>query len=111
LLSQKDSQKAKLIAKSKGVMLRGDSWPELRVRMAELYAASGDNDMAIYYLSQAVDLGWRDIGAITSSPFLGPIAHDEQWQQLRLRIDRELEAQKRLINQSEEIQALIDKRF
>lgn len=111
LLSQKNSRKAELIEKSKGVMLRGDSWPELRVRMAEIYAASGDNDMAIYYLSQAVDLGWRDIGAITSSPFLEPIVDDQQWQQLRLRIDRELAAQKRLINQSEEIQALIDKRF
>jgi len=111
LLNGKDGQQEDLISRSKEAMLQGDSWPELRVRLAELYAVSGDEDMALTYLSQAVDLGWRDTGVITSSPFLKSVLRTEKWKQLRLRIERELEAQKRLINRSDEIQSLIQKRF
>ncbi len=111
LLNGKTAREANLIAESEDAMLRGDSWPELRIRLAELYAASSDNSMALKYLSQAVDLGWRDIGAVTSSPFLKTVVHNEQGKQILMRIERELEAQKTQIDQSKNIQALIQKRF
>ena len=48
----------------------GDSWPGLRVQAAELHAALGDDKAALGLISQAVDLGWRDTGALEQSPFL-----------------------------------------
>ncbi len=79
------------------VLLKGDGWPGLRVQLAELRAAAGQYDVALQFLAQAIDLGWRDIAAIEQSPFLSPLLVTEQWQQMRRRIMQALAVQRELI--------------
>ncbi len=78
-------------------MLKGDSWPGLRVELARLHAALGDDEAALRLLSQAVDLGWRDVGSVEHSPFFQTTVLDPGWAPVRQRIERELAMQKALV--------------
>lgn len=86
-----------LIEATEATMIEGDSWPEVRVRLAEVYAASGDHDTALALLSRAVDLGWRDIREIYASPFFSALAESGALKAVDQRINRELNAQKQLL--------------
>lgn len=86
-----------LIKGAETMMIAGDSWPELRVRLAEVYAASGENEFALMLLSRAIDLGWRDLRYIETSPFFEALIEDSGWGTIRTRIEREISAQRELI--------------
>ncbi|MEM9570513.1 MAG: tetratricopeptide repeat protein [Pseudomonadota bacterium] len=79
------------------MMLEGDSWPELRIRSAELHAAVGNYDEAVRLISRAIDLGWRDWNYVQTSPFLEPLSTSQKLAQLGERINHEVDAQKRLV--------------
>lgn len=97
---------APLLANLNSAMLEGDSWPELRVRAAEYYAAAGDAARAFSLLGRAVDLGWRDRASLRVSPFLAGLQNDPRWTELMTRIEREIVAQQRLLAGSPESQLL-----
>jgi hypothetical protein len=84
-------------------MLNGNSWPGTRVELAEIYAATGDNGKAISLVSQAVDLGWRDIGTLEHSPFLRRVIASREWPLVRSRIEQELAIQRELIETAPEL--------
>lgn len=86
-----------LIEAAEAMMIEGDSWPELRVRLAEVYAASGNHEFALVLLSRAIDLGWRDLRYIETSPFFETLVEQSGWEIVRNRIDREITAQRELI--------------
>lgn len=92
-----ESDASALIEAAEAAMIEGDSWPELRVRLAELYSASGDHETALALISRAVDLGWRDQRYIQTSPFFSALIVKDDWQTLRNRIEREVEAQRELV--------------
>lgn len=73
---------------------RHDTWPELRVRWAEIAAGMGEMDMALDCLNQAVDLGWRDKEFLRHSPYLGGVWDMEQGADLMARMGRELAMQR-----------------
>ena len=89
-------------------MINGDSWPGLRVQAAELHAALGDDEAALGLISQAVDLGWRDTGALEQSPFLQRTVDTEAWATIRRRIERELTIQRTLIEGAPELVRILE---
>lgn len=91
------SDAAALIEAAEAEMLEGDSWPELRVRLAEVYSSSGDTEAALRWLSRAVDLGWRDFRDVQTSPFFASLIKSERWKTIQIRIEREIAAQRELI--------------
>lgn len=95
------------IRSAESSMISGNSWPGVRISLAEIYAALKDRTATLDYLSRAVDLGWRDIGAIEHSPYLQDIVLTDEWQQIRTRIERELEIQRNLIDGSSALSGLI----
>lgn len=76
----------------------GESWPDLRVRLAAVHAQAGDTDRAIGLIGAAIDLGWRDAAWIEHHPLLAPVLDHPDWPALSQRIRRELAAQHRLID-------------
>lgn len=97
---------AALVRKFRVQMQSGDSWPGLRIRLAELLAAQGETDLALDYVRQAVDLGWRDAGAVRSSPFFAILIRTQGWNEIEARIEREIAAQRAIISLSEELTPL-----
>ncbi len=75
-----------------------ETWPGSHIHMAEIAAAIGQNDRAIAYLSQAVNLGWRDINWLMQSPYLVELVTTPEGQAVISRIERELELQRKLID-------------
>lgn len=88
-------------------MIEGDSWPETRIQAAELNAVLGNSDEAIEFISQAIDLGWRDIGLLRRSPFLQSSQQSEGWAFIENRIESQLLIQKRLVTQSDTLQSVL----
>ena len=74
-----------------------DTWPEAALRAAEIFAVLGDDDEAIRQISRAIDLGWRDWSEIEGSPFLNHLEETPGFDNLRLRVHRELDAQIQLV--------------
>ena len=95
------------IAELAASMLEGDSWPETRIQMAELHAVLGNHEAAIECVSQAIDLGWLDIGLLRHSPFLATTRQLETWEQLEYRIGSQIQMQRRLIDQSKTLQVML----
>ena len=91
------------------VIYQGNTWPQLRITLAELYAASGEDNQSVQFLNQAVDLGWRDIRFIETSPFLSKIVLSNEWLVLKKRIQQEVNAQKELVIQTPELAQLLNK--
>ncbi len=86
----------------------GDTWPAGRVRAAEMAAAAGDAASAFSRLNEAVDLGWRDWDALEHSPVLPVLHADPRWRALGARIEREIAAQRALVDADAELRALLD---
>ena len=108
-LSNNDTSAQNQITQLLQEILEGNTWPKLRITLAELYAATGQEDKAIKSLSEAIDLGWRDSKVIETSPFLKDLMTSQQWQTLETRIQQELKAQKTLVTNSPELLQLIQK--
>jgi len=103
-----EHESASLIRKELSVKFQqGDSWPKLRIELAELEAALGNNERVPDLINQAVDLGWRDIANIETSPFLEAFIQTAQWTIIKQRILTELNAQRRLVETTPELNALL----
>ncbi|WP_203293591.1 winged helix-turn-helix domain-containing protein [Maricaulis parjimensis] len=85
----------------------GASWPDLRIRLAEVEASAGHTQRAIELIGTAIDLGWRDVAWIETSPALLPVTASAAWPDLARRIERELAAQRRLIEADPALVSLI----
>lgn len=79
------------------------TWPGARVHLAEIAAALGREDDALRFLTQAVNLGWRDVKWLKQSPFLRALMSSSEGGQLESRIERKLDAQRLLIVDAEEL--------
>jgi tetratricopeptide (TPR) repeat protein len=88
-------------------MLAGDTWPEMRIGAAELHAVLGNHDLAIAYVSRAVDLGWRDLAWLQKSPYLSVTSKKPGWLALEKRIDAQIEMQSRLVSQSDLLRSVL----
>lgn len=75
----------------------GETWPNLRIRVAGLLAQTGEFDQAAALIGTALDLGWRDRGLIESDPFLAPLRATDTWPPLMARLERALAAQRHLV--------------
>lgn len=92
---------------SKRLELESDPDPEIRVHLAEISAALGRENEAAHLLSQAINLGWRDISWLKQSPFLQDLMLSQEGYELEKRIRRELDAQRRLIENTDTLAKLI----
>jgi DNA-binding winged helix-turn-helix (wHTH) protein/thioredoxin-like negative regulator of GroEL len=90
-------QAQKQIEKIEQQILLGNTWPATRVTLAELYSAVGKEKESFDALVDAIDLGWRDINVIETSPFLGWISTMPNSKILKARIQQELNAQRELV--------------
>ncbi|BDW99344.1 winged helix-turn-helix domain-containing protein [Maricaulis maris] len=86
----------------------GQSWPDLRISLAAIDAQSGRIDIAARRLGEAIDLGWRDVRWIETSPLLAPLVASTHWPVLRARMLRELAAQRRLVDTDRALAVLLD---
>lgn len=84
-----------------------DPDPMMRIQLAEVTAALGRNEEALQFLMQAINLGWRDALWMKQSPFLGDLMSSGEGRELESRIERELDAQRRLIEGAEELMLAI----
>ncbi len=96
-----------LLEPAKLSKLDADADAESRVQYAEIAATLGHNADALRFLSQAVNLGWRDTDWLKQSPFLGDLMTSPEGHLLEARIAREIETQRRLIEGSEELSAML----
>ena len=80
--------------------LAGDSHPETRLNQAELTAALGHHVEAMALIEEAINLGWRDIAAIESSPFLSGILLSPVWLKLKAQIEEDLFLERIFLEQS-----------
>lgn len=86
-----------LLSPEKLIEFEADVWPRGRVNLAEVAAANGQHIDAFRLLTQAVNLGWRDTKWLQQSPYLGDLMNLPEGLILIERIERELEAQRLLI--------------
>jgi DNA-binding winged helix-turn-helix (wHTH) protein/Flp pilus assembly protein TadD len=99
------SAKALLLAKLEE--LDSDVSPEYRIKLAELSAVIGLESEALKLIVQAVNLGWRDTNWLKQSPYVGALMLSPEGLDIQTRITREVDAQRRLIQGSEELVTLI----
>ncbi|MBO6567986.1 MAG: winged helix-turn-helix domain-containing protein [Kordiimonadaceae bacterium] len=92
-----DGAGAAFLAANSPANLASDTWPGSHVSMAEIAAATGDDESALAFLTQAVNLGWRDIDWLMQSPFLSDLMTTQGANLLVERINRELSMQRRLM--------------
>ena len=88
-------------------LANGHSWPDLRIRIAEIEAQAGNIARAADLVGQAIDLGWRDADILETSPLLAPLVASDAWPALRGRIEREIAAQRRLVLASQALDAIL----
>ncbi|MGB6230963.1 MAG: winged helix-turn-helix domain-containing protein [Litorimonas sp.] len=81
--------------------------PQFRVVCAELAASVGRLSLTHDWLSQAVDLGWRDVGWLRHSPFLRSYLETQDGQALMERLDRILAGQRESILSSPDFSAAL----
>lgn len=99
-----DTRRAeKFFLPSKRADLESDPDPDMRIALAEVSAALGQEEQARQLVAQAINLGWRDIKWLKQSPFLGQLMSSPAGRQLEDRITRELEAQRVLVEGTEEL--------
>jgi tetratricopeptide (TPR) repeat protein len=67
-----------------GTLVQGNqpSDPMMQFHMAKLLATRGEADLAINYLSKAVDNGFKDAAAIRTDPAFSRLAMDERFTRL-----------------------------
>jgi len=85
-----------LVTPAKLAELDGDPDPEFRIQLAEVFASMDRVDEAAALITQAVNLGWRDVKWLERSPFLEGLVNSSEWQQIEDRITREVRTQRRL---------------
>lgn len=85
-----------------------DTWPEGRLRLAEIAAARGEAERAVLLVNAAIDLGWRDAGLIEDSPFLGSLLQSGALAPALARIEREVAAQAARLDRDLEVSAQLD---
>jgi len=83
-------------------------WPEQHVRFAEIASAQGDDIQALEDLNTAVNLGWRDAGALRHSPFLTDLVESGQMEPLFARIQQQIAAQAERLNRDEVLAQNLD---
>ncbi len=91
------SSKKALIKQAQKDFNSGNTWPSYRIQLAELHAAMGNEQPALQLLSQAVDLGWRNVAYIESSPFFKKILQKKEWLETKSRIQNEVTGQRTLV--------------
>lgn len=107
-LSGENATAEDVLASEKMAELDGDPDPAFRVQLAEVASASGQNDLAIRLIAQAINLGWRDARWLRQSPFIGELMRTPSGAILEERMNRELENQRRLIEGDFELMRSID---
>ncbi len=85
----------------------GETWPDIYVLAAAVRAQAGDLNAAESLLASGIDLGWRDLGWLENSRLYAPLLSSDAWPELRNRIIREREAQRRLIETDPGLAALL----
>lgn len=85
-----------------------DTWPEGRLRLAEIAAARGEAERAVLLVNAAIDLGWRDAGLIEGSPFLRTLVERGTLAPALARIEREVAAQAVRLERDNEALAQLD---
>lgn len=93
---------------SKLAKLEFDPDPEVHIQLAEISAVLDRDDLALRLLAKAINLGWRDAPWVKHSPYFGRIMSTSEGRQLESRIERELDAQRRLIEGADELMLAID---
>lgn len=96
-----------LLAPANLPKLDADADAQSRVQYAEIAAALGRNADALRFLSQAVNLGWRDTDWLKQSPFLGDLMPSPEGRLLEARIAREIKTQRMLIEGSDELMSML----
>ncbi len=86
---------------SKRADLESDPDPDMRIQLAEVSAALGQEKEAMQLVAQAINLGWRDINWLKQSPFLAALMASNKGRQLENRMVRELDAQRKLVEGTE----------
>ena len=81
--------------------------PDILVQMAEIEAALGQGDKAAQLIGIAISQGWRDRRWLERSPFLQEVLESASGRALIERIERELEAQRVLIENTSALQAIL----
>jgi len=102
-----DATAQELVRSYQKKLRNGNTWPNIRVKLAELQASRGKYLDAIKLLNEAVDLGWRDINTLEASPFLVPLFKGEEWALINKRIEQELSLQRTLIQNDRALIELI----
>ena len=103
-----NSEQAKaLIEPAKLAEIEQDPSADMRIQMAEICAALGKEKEALRWITLGVNLGWRDIRWLESSPYLGDLMSSEQGQKISQRITRELDAQRLLIESDPELEGFL----
>jgi len=103
-----DAAQTKEILRHKLTKIEDNTWPGYRIHLAEVSAALGEEDEALAFVKQAINLGWRDVDWLKQSPFLGALMQSNEGRKIAERIERELDAQRRLILTAEELAPVID---
>ena len=83
-------------------------WPEQHVWLAEVSVSRGQFDQAFEELNTAVNLGWRDAGALRHSPFLAPLVESGQMEPRFARIQQQIAAQAERLNRDEVLAQNLD---
>lgn len=83
-------------------------WPEQHVRLAEVSASRGAFDQALEELNAAINLGWRDAGALRHSPFLAPLVESGRLEPVFTRIQQQIAAQADRLNRDEVLAQNLD---
>lgn len=87
--------------------LEADTWAGSHIHLAEIAAALGRPGDAVRHLTQAVNLGWRDIRWLHQSPFLRRTMASNEGREIESRIEREIDLQRRLIEGTEDLKLFI----
>lgn len=87
--------------------LSGIMEPDLLVQMAEVEASLGEIDKSAQMIALAVAQGWRDARWLEASPFLSEVLSDRRGRASIERIERELSAQRELIENTSQLNAIL----
>ncbi|MBR9826125.1 MAG: tetratricopeptide repeat protein [Alphaproteobacteria bacterium] len=87
----------------------GETWPDMYVLAAAVKAQAGEMAEAESLLASGIDLGWRDLRWLENSRLYAPLLAGEAWPELRARIERERDAQRRLIETDPALAELLER--
>lgn len=88
-------------------MIMAGTEAEMRIQLAEIYAAMAEKEHVYREISAAINLGWRDEQWLQHSPFLKEFMESETGQSLTARIAREVNAQRSLVQQTPDLSSIL----